>query len=200
MTKKPTNRRVRVGVGAIIVVALVCMIPIWLHIYSISWPGEQGVASIDHNIMSLPPIKNAKCTCVDCDEDPICGGLWKGTNYPMRQSNIHNLDIHIIVSHCKDDLGWISKFTEGYIISSISVMSKCGVPVHTAPQNAKIFEHPNVGRCDHSYAKYITTFLDSIVYDIDKPSIVLFLKDSMERGDPSAQHGKRNTFEGTSFS
>ena len=196
MTKKPTNHRVRVGMGAIIAAALVCMVlPIWLHIYSISCSGEQSVASIGHNIKSLPPIKNAKCSCVDCDEDPDCGGLWKGNNYPMR-SNIHNLNIHIIVSHCKDDLGWINKFTEGYI----SVISKCGVPVQTAPKKAKIFEHPNVGRCDHSYAKYITTFLDSIVDDIDKPSIVLFLKDSMEKGDPSAQHGKRNTLEGTSFS
>jgi len=182
-------------ITAIIASATVFMVPItWFYtsIY-IGCTGEQG--SVDERLKSFQSNQDSTCTCVDCVEDSMCGGLWKGTNYP-KHSNIHNLDIHIIVSHCKDDIDWITKFTEGYNISSILVLSKCGVPVHTAPQNTKIIEQPNVGRCDHSYAKYITTFLDPIVDDSNKPSIVLFLKDSMATADPSMQRGHWNTFEG----
>ena len=150
---------------------------------------------------NTPAVSNLQknCTCVDCNEDPICQ-LWRGANYPIGMpSDIENLEIHIIISHCKDDIGWVSKFTEGYNVSSISVMSKCGTPVNMAPHGAKVFVLPNVGRCDHSYAKYITTFLNSTAYDIGKPSIVLFLKDSMGKGPPH-QPGVWNTIEGTLFS
>lgn len=100
-----------------------------------------------------------------------------------------SLKIHIIVSHCKADLHWISKFTKGFNISSLRVITKCNRPVQGAPDMAIIEPLPNVGRCDHSYAKYITKDLDHN----EKNSIVVFLKDDMSKANLH-QGGNWNNF------
>ena len=144
---------------------------------------------------------------MDCEEDEVCGGLWKANRYPGN-TNTNGKDgtkVHIVVSHCKSNLGWISDFTKGYEadIASIHVITKCGVPVEGAPDNATLEVLPNVGRCDHTYAHYITTILDQKVlvkeqavqghgHSHEKDSIVVFLKDNqiLHQGT-----GKQNNFE-----
>lgn len=137
-----------------------------------------------------------KCICVECEEDEICGGLWKADNFPIvGQSNPHTKRIHIVVSHCKNDLYWISNFTNGYDIVSTHVITKCGLPVNGAPANATIEALPNVGRCDHTYAYYIKNILDKkIVEGEENDSIAVFLKDDMSK-ENFHQVGKWNTFE-----
>ena len=155
------------------------------------------------------------CKCVDCEEDELCGGLWKANRYPGNDNDNTNdknfngnngAKIHIVVSHCKSNLGWISDYTKGYEadIASIHVITKCGVPVKGAPNNATLEVLPNVGRCDHTYAHYITTILDQKVVEQqaahghghghghEKDSIVVFLKDNhiLHQGT-----GKWNNFE-----
>lgn len=140
------------------------------------------------------------CRCVQCEEDEICGGLWKGTRYPyigsLRIGNTPNgtdghpyfdvdsyllrKKIHLVISHCAADLSWISNFIKGFEIASIHVVTKCGRPVTGAPSDATIEEMPNIGRCDHTYAHYITTIMDRKVKEGEEnDSIVVFLKDDI---------------------
>ncbi len=146
----------------------------------------------------LPNIEQPKCRCVDCEEDKICGGLWRGTRYPLPGSRIGNTPngdvdlgfdekaylvkqkIHLVVSHCSGNLNWIADFTKGFKISSIHVVTKCGIEVVGAPTGATIEKMPNVGRCDHTYAHYITTIMDQKVKKGEESnSIVFFLKDDI---------------------
>ena len=84
-----------------------------------------------------------KCKCVDCGEDEICGGLWKGKRYPG-DYDLKTKKIHIVVSHCMNDLDWIPGFTKGYDVKSIHVISKCENPVKGAPEAATIEVLPNI--------------------------------------------------------
>ena len=105
--------------------------------------------------------------------------------------NLHKKMIHIVISHCRKDLHWLSNFTRGFDVASVHVITKCGVPVSGVPKHMNatttIEVLPNVGRCDHSYAHYITTILDKKMKikengngeDEEKNSVVLFLKDDM---------------------
>ena len=54
-------RRVSGEIWAIIIVSAVCMIPIWLRLYSLSWTGGQDVASME-NFMSSQPQQSKQTT------------------------------------------------------------------------------------------------------------------------------------------
>mmetsp|Transcript_2998 Transcript_2998/g.4525 ORF Transcript_2998/g.4525 Transcript_2998/m.4525 type:complete len:377 (-) Transcript_2998:53-1183(-) len=135
--------------------------------------------------------KAPSCKCVDCREDEICGGLWKGKRYPFDHTRILNATvneyvrkkkIHVVISHCVHDLKWVRDFIKGFRLESIHVVSKCGKPVQGAlfPAQATIEHRPNVGRCDHTYAHYITTVMSrKIKKGEEKDSIVAFLKDDI---------------------
>jgi len=92
-----------------------------------------------------------KCKCVDCEEDELCGGLWKGIKYPG-DYDTNATKVHIVVSHCMNDLDWLGDYLKGTVVASIHVISKCGHPVRCAPEATTIEVLPNVGRCDHTYA------------------------------------------------
>lgn len=125
-------------------------------------------------------IKNV-CFCVDCPSDESCGGLWRANRFPLPgKENESDKEIHIVLSHCKSDISWLSTFTQGYKISSMHVITKCGRAVKGAPADAVIIELPNIGRCDHTYAYYINHVLDRKKEGMDlETSIVFFLKDDM---------------------
>ena len=172
--------------------------------------------TIEEPPIQFPPI----CKCANCEEDELCGGLWTATRYPPAHIhsdiadidiaeaqenisdtnkalshslnlNLHKKMIHIVISHCRKDLHWLSDYTRGFDIASVHVITKCGVPVSGVPKHMNatttIEVLPNVGRCDHSYAHYITTILDKKMKikangngeDEEKNSVVLFLKDDM---------------------
>ena len=172
--------------------------------------------TIEEPPIQFPPI----CKCANCEEDELCGGLWTATRYPPAHIhsdiadidiaevhenitdtnkalshslnlNLHKKTIHIVISHCRKDLHWLSDYTRGFDIASVHVITKCGVPVAGVPKHMNatttIEVLPNVGRCDHSYAHYITTILDEKIKisksngngDEEKNSVVLFLKDNM---------------------
>jgi len=130
-----------------------------------------------------------QCKCVDCDADEVCGGLWKGKRYPSQEKTKSEADnvtgrhlqrIHIVVSHCKSSLEWIDDYTRGYDVASVHIVSKCGEPVLGAPEISTVEVLPNVGRCDHSFAHYITSILEQKIHvEDEKDSIVVFLKDDM---------------------
>lgn len=145
-----------------------------------------------------------QCKCVDCDEDAVCGGLWKAERYPAHEvatsqanseKNISSSPkAHVIVSYCKSSLKWINSFIKGHNIMSIHIVSKCGEPVVGAPDMATIEILPNVGRCDHTYAYYITNILNKKVHREDEEnSIVVFLKDDISSNN-FHQSGHWNDF------
>lgn len=119
-----------------------------------------------------------QCKCVNCAEDFICGGLWKGNaNHDKVNLTDLDLEIHMIISHCKSPLDWLEDFTKGFAIKSLHIVTKCGHPIVGAPDMANIIELPNVGRCDHTYAWYISHILPSLALYPD--SVVVFMKDDI---------------------
>jgi hypothetical protein len=147
--------------------------------------------------------KQKSCKCVNCMTDALCGKLWNGTQVFGKvegNTDIYKKDIHLVVSHCKTDLDWIETFTRGFKIASVHVISKCGHPVIGAPPNATIQVLPNVGRCDHTYAYYITTVLDQKLLHLEtqdnngEDTVVVFLKDTRWGRENLAQPGSWNKF------
>jgi len=138
-----------------------------------------------------------KCNCIECDVDKNCGGLWKASKYPgiSDGKDLETKKIHIVISHCKSNLEWIDGFTQGFLISSIHIVTKCGETVKGAPEWATIEVLPNVGRCDHTYAYFITTILPQKINPAEQEnSIVVFLKDDIS-AENFHQSGHWNDFE-----
>jgi len=143
-----------------------------------------------------------ECLCVDCKEDEICGGLWHGDRYPNAPTDeeMSKKKIHVVVSHCLHELSWIKwklRVSNLWPPASIHVISKCNKTVEEVPEGAIITRLPNVGRCDHSYAHYITTILEQKISKEERNnSIVLFLKDDMSRKNyHQGGGGKWSSFE-----
>jgi hypothetical protein len=67
----------------------------------------------------------------------------------------------------------------GYHIHHIDIISKCGLEVIGAPANSTIIRLPNVGRCDHSYAWWISTQLQNASRTLSDKDVVFFLKDDL---------------------
>jgi hypothetical protein len=130
------------------------------------------------------PIKET-CKCVDCHEDEVCGGLWKANHYPGMPLDEEVLakKVHIVIAHCNKSLDWLPKYTDGFRnIASIHVISKCGVEAKVPSLGqtyVEVLKVENVGRCDHSYAHYITTILPTLTSQKQDDSVVVFLKDSV---------------------
>eukprot|EP00984_Skeletonema_dohrnii_P030580 scaffold22177_cov90-Skeletonema_dohrnii-CCMP3373.AAC.2 len=137
------------------------------------------------------------CKCVFCDEDEVCGGLWVGNRYPgmISDEEAMNRKLHIVVSHCKTSVSWIPRYIEKFTnVASIHVISKCGHEVEGAPMGATTVVLPNVGRCDHTYAYFITTILPTLATSKDDNSIVVFLKDTVEDPVHQGAHFIRSDF------
>jgi hypothetical protein len=118
-----------------------------------------------------------ECKCVDCKEDELCGGLWKGENKYTGENKNNAKKVHMIVSHCMNDLYWLLDYTKGYNVTSIHVVSKSGHPVRGAPEAATIEVMLNIGRCDHTYAYFITTILDKkLENDNEEDAVVILSK------------------------
>jgi hypothetical protein len=80
--------------------------------------------------------------------------------------------LHVVISHCRQSVGWIFErylppiINQTTTLKSITIYSKCGMSpfidgndTTVVPSWAIHEELPNVGRCDHSYAYWISQFL-----------------------------------------
>lgn len=182
------------------------------HIFYLHKDTHKGSEGQGNNIFSSPHNKNPLIKeylqkskqkgkwqkCADCQEDQPCdkSALWHAKCFPKKiVASKNETKIHVVVSHCVNDLSWLSKFTRGYTISSIHVISNCGKSVEGAPKGAVIHDLPNVGRNDHSYVYYINNVLEKCVERSDrKRTKVFFLKDDMSKENMS-QKGTWNSFE-----
>ena len=111
---------------------------------------------------------NPYCACVNCGTDKACGLLWRtGNQYSVPLYPQHFAKkVHVVISHCKNDLSWVRNLIlkkSKFHVESIHVITKCGYNVTGAPAMATVEVLPNIGRCDHSYAHYITKVLDKKV-------------------------------------
>ena len=139
----------------------------------------------------------SKCKCVSCEEDEICGGLWRGTQYKnYGKVDLETIKIHVIVAHCKSPIDWLDDYLFGHDIESMHVITKCGEDVNKikAPENAKIIELPSVGSSDHAYAYYIANILPDVISEDRDNSVVAFIKDDLI-SRKLHELGNFNTFE-----
>ena len=111
-------------------------------------------------------------------------GLWKASQFTGMNSDISQKQIIVVVSHCKKPLHWMHDYIGSFVITAIYIISKCGEQPLGAPEGAIVQTLSNVGRCDHTYAYFITEILPKEVRvnsSIAKrrESIVVFVKDNM---------------------
>ena len=113
-------------------------------------------------------------------------GLWKASQFTGMNSDISRKKIIIVVSHCNKPLHWMQDYIGSFVITRIYIISKCGEQPLGAPEGTVMLTLSNVGRCDHTYAYFITEILPQEV-GVDssssiakqRESIVVFIKDNM---------------------
>ncbi len=107
--------------------------------------------------------------------------LWRGTHL---KENFPKLDttakIDLVVSHCDLPIDWIFEWLAPLEFRNVSIFSKCGKPVVGAPENAKIIRLENVGRCDHTYAYFMSKYRSETndKGSGEKSDFVVFFKDN----------------------
>lgn len=107
---------------------------------------------------ALRPVRDASCAaCADARWAPLTG---VGKRTMRKRRNAARVGAEFVVSHCSYDLGWLADAvrglrTAGVDVEAITVYSKCGFPVRNAPNGSVVRRLPNVGRCDHTYARHL---------------------------------------------
>lgn len=128
--------------------------------------------SNNHEVLSP-----SRCHCLDCTEDTNCGGLWTAAQPSILDKKVidsikREVRIIAIVSHCLHDLFWLKNFTSTFTINEYIIVTKCATEVIGAPEGSTIIILPNIGRCDHTYAYFISNLESTRDYDM-----AIFLKD-----------------------
>ena len=114
--------------------------------------------------------------------------LWKASQFTGMNSDISQKKIIVIVSHCNKPLHWMQDYIVNgtfFVIARIYIISKCGEQPLGAPEGAVVQAMSNVGRCDHTYAYFITEILPQEVgvnssVAKQRESIVVFIKDNIK--------------------
>ena len=88
--------------------------------------------------------------------------------------------VEVVVAHCSMELSWLRVELErleglGRIwVGRVSVYSKCSTPVVNASAAWTVYQLPNVGRNDHTYAHHIATshgcMLPTVFFVKDRPA------------------------------
>ena len=103
-------------------------------------------------------------------------------------SDISQKKVIVVVSHCNKPLHWMQdNIVNGtfFVVTRIYIISKCGEQPLGAPEGAVVHAISNVGRCDHTYAYFITEILPQEVevgssVAEQQESIVVFIKDNIK--------------------
>ena len=93
--------------------------------------------------------------------------------------------LSLVISHCDHTLEWMGNYfgSSKYKISEITVISKCdkkveGLDIIKNIAPVALIRQPNVGRCDHSYARWIHERIKLSKESLTEENVVLFLKDN----------------------
>jgi len=93
-----------------------------------------------------------------------------------QEIDLSTVRLSLVISHCHEDMLWMQSLLEGFEINDVTIYSKCNVAINGyVPPGAKVIELPNYGRCDHSYAHFMTNMKEE---DNTDNHYVLFLKAS----------------------
>ena len=115
------------------------------------------------------------CVIIICYIHPLIltesKSLKNNNSSKQNQVTVSSVPVHIVVSHCSQNLEWITDSITSLNVRDVVIYSKCGRPVEGAPVGSVVHTLPNVGRCDHTYAFYISRLN---VTD----GVVLFMKDT----------------------
>ena len=125
--------------------------------------------------------------------------MWKATQISRESvfDDVRKREIHVTLSHCEGDLGFLTGFLDQYNVASIHVITKCGHPVRGLPDHVTVEEQPNIGRCDHSHVHYITSVMEEKIAKYGKntrDAIIIFMKDQVGAGNLH-QAGRWNSLE-----
>ena len=130
-------------------------------------------------IAGLQP--EAPLTCDVCEDD-----RWTRTSAIGTASTAIE-EVDIVVSLCKHDLKWLQEYVEslrslGAPVRNVTIYSKCGAAAPAVKADLawsqEVFELPNVGRCDHTYAYHMSTRY------WDLADATIFIKDSYDPNSP----------------
>ena len=94
---------------------------------------------------------------------------------PASQDESTGRRMFAVISHCSADLSWLQEFlnSTGKLQRAV-IISKCGrTPNWNSSRVTQIIEK-NIGRCDHTYAKWIAQNVDKVHPD----DIIFFMKDT----------------------
>ncbi len=83
--------------------------------------------------------------------------------------------MYIIILHCDKPLHWLNEYIEGHQFETITILSKCRNDVEGAPDGAIVEILENIGRCDQTYAKWMT------LKNMHDP--ILFIQDNNYRSE-----------------
>jgi len=95
--------------------------------------------------------------------------------------------VSVIVAHCDHDLNWMADFIgttiKPTLIVKVLIFTKCNRTIVGAPPGAEVIALPNVGRCDHTYAHWLSYYTAAKMFSSDdEDEIVLFTKDTGSEG------------------
>ena len=114
-------------------------------------------------------------TRVYFDTPLYCDGPWRGISFES-VGIPHDSGTHLVVAHCKHDLGWINTWSGGFVFKSVTIYTKCGYPVTGAPFNAEIITLPNLGREGYAWL-YHGIHMQTNTSSTNK-DVIFFMKDT----------------------
>ena len=149
-----------------------------------------------NEVSILEPVRYKRTSSMD-DSLVIARAL--GTTTKARAASIlskdHLTKISIVISHCESPVDWVSSFMGkgNFQVQEITILSKCEKEVDGLTSleasfgvSVNVERLPNVGRCDHAYAHWIsenyTKTKEELRGRVDKndapEDLILFLKDN----------------------
>jgi len=111
----------------------------------------------------------------------------KNTNKILSVSNNKNVHgdpkIWLVMSYCRTDLSWFDTAMTDVRFNGIDIISKCGGDEEQLPKHDSLLYWPNIGRCDHTYTRWILTEFPKKTKYFHEDDIIIFMKDSIEFSD-----------------
>jgi len=108
--------------------------------------------------------------------------IWKGDTERKEKVDFSKLLLTLVVSHCDEDMSWMKEYMKDMTlgIRTITIYSKCksDIDVTSFPitnKNITVVNMTNVGRCDHTYAHWMSRMEPK---DASDNHLVLFFKAS----------------------
>ena len=197
MTMTPLLKAIAVW-ACFVVLALVGVTTCRWGGYSEAAPFLQSSSEINGKHTDGLPVKSSNPICKE-----TWRGEADSSSPKLPSQAVAKVKVHFVIAHCEVELSWLPAFVAsiGHEIGQVHIFSKCntnlsfdtmpiGYPVIVKRVRAsyakrintllltsklRLSQLPNIGRCDHTYAKFISNIDTLDLNDID---IIFFVKDT----------------------